>query len=74
MRLLIDPGIRSTDAEPKALTGRPGIEVVTVHYSNYLADPSSVHAPRCDRCNRLLHVHLWQLLDADSVINCAVQP
>jgi hypothetical protein len=73
VKLLIDPDLHAsapgTPGRPDALIGRHGA-IIRV-YGYFSADPHA--GPRCGRCNGLLHVHLWQLVDG-GVIDCGRQP
>lgn len=63
MKLLVD----LTQTLPEALIERHGAVNTTFGY--YSADPIS--GPRCGRCNDLLHIHVWQLVDGTEVLDCA---
>lgn len=68
MNLLIDPDLLKSDPDtdrtrPTALINRNGATPTVFGY--YDADPAT--GPRCGRCNNLLHVHLWQMVDPDTV-------
>lgn len=68
MNLLIDPDLLDTDPDtnfdrPTALINRH--DTIPTVFGYYDADPAT--GPRCGRCNDLLHVHLWQLVDPDTV-------
>lgn len=56
-------------------TGGPALlvrlhEVVDTRFGCQSADPHT--GERCQRCNRLLHVHVWQFVDGDDVLECEV--
>ncbi|WP_433730827.1 hypothetical protein ACQP2Y_21115 [Actinoplanes sp. CA-051413] len=70
MNLLIDPELLNADANthdrPNAYINRHAF--IRAAFGYYSADPLT--GPRCGRCNDLLHVHLWQLVDDGDVIDC----
>jgi hypothetical protein len=70
VNLLIDPDLLNADTKthdrPNAYINRHGATETVFGY--YSADPLT--GPRCGRCNDLLHVHLWQLVDDGDVIHC----
>ncbi len=72
MNLRLDPDRLADIKQPLgALINRHGI--TETHFGYYSSDPLT--GPRCGRCNNLLHVHLWQLVNPDmpeqgGVINC----
>lgn len=69
MELLIDPDLlvpSGKDRQPAALVYRYGATKTAFGY--YPADETN--GPRCERCNRLLHHHLWQLVDDGEVQDC----
>lgn len=67
MKLLVD----LTQTPGPALLVR-NHEVVDTRFEYYSADPYTDE--RCGRCNRPLHVHVWQFVDGDDVLDCAVAP
>jgi hypothetical protein len=68
MKLLIDPALLLPGAHaPQALIERHGVTETT--FGHYPADPAT--GPRCGRCNDLLHIHVWQLVDGTEILACA---
>jgi hypothetical protein len=54
---------------PAVLVARHGATDTVFGYHS--ADPYT--GPRCGRCNRLLHIHVWQLVDGGDVLDCATE-
>ncbi len=67
VKLLIHPDVVGTDRQPYT---HPDTKVVKVQFGYYSADDTGPAAPRCDRCNVLLHQHEYQFVDGNTVIDC----
>lgn len=65
--LLIDPDLLASGGGPRALYGRYATVPTTFGYRD--ADPTT--GPKCPRCGRLEHHHLWQVVHTTGeVLDC----
>ncbi len=65
--LLIDPEVFEAFTPPRVPVNPHSFyqrhTTVPTRFGYYDADDTNPNAPRCDRCNELLHVHVWQLVE-----------
>jgi hypothetical protein len=75
VNLRIDPDLLRSDRDfrtdrPNTFISQHNVEEATFGW--FSDNPNT--GPRCRRCNDLLHIHLWQLVDGTDIVDCGRRP